>query len=373
MALTALTLSACKDDGGKATTAGGKGGEGGQGGIAGAGPGGHGGQGGQGGTGGTHAVACEGQPSALDVGGIWAGRAAMRVGIEGTPGGMVTVCPEEQEGTAELLFVVSMQQNATALQDVRALLCDVTLPPVTAVVGACPPGSTGTVTAQIQVPDTLRDRLALLDVSPVTGTLSETAAGSNVTFARLRFTAGASPMVQELPRWNIEDPACDAWDIGRSATCEAACVNDCGSLRDHDLDNYPGVTLDVCGRTQDDEGKQCPAEDAAEGVTVQGRAFTVIRVDPELAGVAASSCEINGSVNAGIQYSIVGADVQLAGLPIPVSSVVETLPNLNVRPETSKMRLVRVDGRYGTQQLGLDPADPGAACQMLRDRVNEIF
>lgn len=374
VALCALTLAACKDDGGKKAI-GGNGGEGGQGGRGGAGPGGHGGagQGGNGGEGGSAKVTCDGPTGALDVAGVWAGRAAMRVGVEGKPGGMVTVCPEDQEGTAELLFMMSMQQSGTGLSEVRAVLCDAKLPPVTAVVGTCQPGATGTVTAEILVPDGLRGALPGLEVTPITGTLAQEAPGAKVTFARLQFTAGAAPSVETLPSWDVNDPACDAWELGRSETCEAKCVEDCGTLRDHDGDNFPGVTLDVCGRTQDDEGKQCPAEDPANGVTVQGRAFTVIRVDPELGGTATSSCEITGNVDASIQYSIIGADVQLAGLPLPVSSAIEALPNLQVKPEESKMRLVRVDGRYGTKELGLDPSNPAAACEKLLEQKNELF
>ena len=368
--MAALMLSACDDDGG--TTAGGKGGTAGQGGEGGNGQGGDGGDG-QGGDGGSAQVVCNADPGLLDVGGIWAGRAAMTVGVQGKPGGVVAVCPEEQEGTAELVFVLSIHQNGTGLQDVRATICDASLPPVTAVLGTCSPGATGQVTTEILVPDALRQALAKLPVDPVTGTVSEESAGATFNLARLAFTAGASPMVEELPAWNLEEPACDAGELGRTNVCEAACVSDCASLRDHDDDTFPGVTLDVCGRTPDDEGKMCPAEDPADGVTLQGRAFTVVRIDPLISGIATSSCQMTGTVDANIQYSVIGADMLLGGLPVPVSSTIEALPELLVKTDKSQLMLVRVDGKYGTETLDLDLTDPAAACQTVRDQVNALF
>jgi hypothetical protein len=82
----------------------------------------------------------------------------------------------------------------------------------------------------------------------------------------------------------------------------------------------------------------CPAEEPADGVTLQGRAFTVVRIDPLISGIATSSCELTGTVDANIQYSVVGADVLLAGLPIPVSSTIEALPDLLVKKDKSQLR-----------------------------------
>lgn len=357
--VTALSLSAC--GGGETTT--------GTGGATG-------GSGGTGGTGGNPAPSCEGQPDALDLAGTWAALGVLTVKIEGQPGSLVSICPADQIGQANLLLLVTIGQNAAdpkTLEDVHATLCAVDLPAVTAVAGTCDPGTEAAVTTQISVPDELLTALPGLTSKAVGGVLADTAPGAAVTFEKFLVTAGSTKTGDALPSWDTEAAGCDAFDIGHSA-CEPTCVSDCAALVDHDNDGYPGVTLDVCGRTQDDEGKPCNADDPTNpGITIQGRAFAALEVDPQFSGTATSSCELRGAVDSGVHYTVVGADVTLTGSPIPVYAAIEALPTLLVQPTESKLSMVRVDGKYATPDLKLDPSDPLAACKAILAKRNELF
>jgi hypothetical protein len=362
-AMSALLLAAC--DGGSSTSSNtGGGGDGG-------------GGGGTGGTGGSSAPACEGQPDTLDVAGTWAGYGVLTASITGKPGAIASVCPADQQGQAYLLMLVTIEQDAadpTALQNIKASVCQVELPPVTAVVGQCEPGTDAAVTTQISAPDALIDALPGLTTMPSGGTLSGEKAGADVSFERFVVTAGSSATGDALPTWDAAAAGCDAADIGHNNQCDATCVTDCGSLVDHDQDTFPGISLDVCGRTQEDEGLPCNTVDpATPGVTIQGRAFATLEVDPQFTGVAESSCLLSGNVDSNVRYTVVGADVTLVGGPISVAAALSALPTLTVQADQSKLTMVRVDGKYGTSDLMLDVGDPVAACKTIISKKNEIF
>jgi hypothetical protein len=333
-ALCAAALSACGGDDGSG------------------GSGGSGASGGSGGSGGSTAPSCEGQPETLDVAGTWAAFGALTASINGQPGSIVTICPADQEGQAYLTLFVTIGQDGTALKDVSAILCSVELPAVTAIAGQCEPGTEAAVTTQILVPQ----------------------AGANVALEKFKVTAGSSKTGAALPSWDAGAQGCDSAAIGHSNVCEAACVDDCAGLRDDDKDGYPGITLDVCGVTSDDKGKTCNTESPADpGVTIQGRAFAALEVDPQFTGVAKSSCELTGTVSTGVRYTVVGADVTLAGGPIAVAAAISALPSLEVKTDQSKLTMVRVDGKYGTPDLKLSASDPLAACKTILAKKNELF
>lgn len=187
------------------------------------------------------------------------------------------------------------------------------------------------------------------------------------------FTAGSSKTAGALPRWDVMKAGCMAANLGHSKKCEAACVSDCAALRDDDGDGYPGVTLEVCGRIKEDTG-QCNAQNPSEpGVTVQGRSFTTLEINPTFSGKAKSSCEIAGTVKSDIRYTVVGSDVTLLGAQIPVAVALQALPELKVNPAQSKLKLVRVDGKYASPNLHLDPNDARAACKAIIAKKNELF
>jgi hypothetical protein len=146
-------------------------------------------------------------------------------------------------------------------------------------------------------------------------------------------------------------------------------------MRDDDHDGYPGVTLEVCGYTSSDTQMNvpCNAETPSNpGATIQGKAFLDIQVDPQFSGTAVSSCEITGKVDTSVLYDLVGADVYLAGSPISVSSAIKSLPDFNVEVDQSKFRMIRVDGKYASEDWKLDPSNPEAACKTVIMYQNKI-
>jgi hypothetical protein len=187
-------------------------------------------------------------------------------------------------------------------------------------------------------------------------------------------TAGSSKSGAGLPSWDAKKSGCDAQNIGHSNKCEDTCVSDCAAARDDDKDTYPGVTLGVCGRTADDKGKPCNVENPSDpGVTIQGRAFAALEVTPKFTGTAASSCQLSGTVDTSVTYTIMGADVTLASSQISVVSALSALPNLIVKPDQSKLTMVRVDGKYASTDLKLDAADPLAACKTVIAKIGDVI
>jgi hypothetical protein len=328
-----------------------------------------------GGGGGPLTIACTSQPAQLDLGGTWAAYGDLSVTLAGMPGGAISICPANQVGEATLLLLISMQEDsASALSQVKATLCSVDLPVVTALVGTCDPTSQSLVSTQINVPPALIAALPNVPVAPASGTIMGTAPGSAVAIDRLTVDIGSSATGAALPSWEGMNPGCDNACVGTSMTCATSCVTDCSAMRDDDHDGYPGVTLTVCGTTAQDmkSGAVCDVtEPSNPGVSVQGRAFLDLQVDPLIAGTANSSCEITGTVDMSILYNIVGAQVDLEGTPISVSSAIASLPSFTVEP-TSKFRMVRVDGKYGAPDWMADPSQPAAACAAVLAHANEL-
>src|SRR6185295_17319807 len=96
----------------------------------------------------TSAIACTGQPADLSLTGTWAAHGKLTVKLQGAPGGAITICPTDQSGAADLLLLITVQQNAadpTKLDQLQATLCSLQLPTVTALVGTCDPMSANLV------------------------------------------------------------------------------------------------------------------------------------------------------------------------------------------------------------------------------------
>lgn len=352
----ALSAAACGDDGGT--------------GGAGA------GTGGSGAGGGSQAIPCDSAPAELSLGGTWAGSARLTVSLQGVPGGAITICPEGQEGESRMVLLVTMEQSGpTALSNVRATLCSIELPVVSALVGACDPDSASLVSTQIIAPDTLLAALPTVATAAVGGTLDGAEDGAAVAFDRFTVTVGATKEGASMPAWDTETASCNSTSVGRTSLCEDACVSDCAAARDDDGDGFPGVTVQVCGTTPADvqNGALCNADTPNEpGSTLQGRGFIDMQVDPELAGTAASSCEITGTVDSQVLYNLLGADIYLAGSPISVTSAIKSLPSFQVDPAESRFRMVRVDGQYGAPDWQIDASSPEAACAAVVSRINEL-
>jgi hypothetical protein len=322
-------------------------------------------------------IACEGAPADLSLDGVWAAYGRLSVKLLGAPGGAITICPTDQIGEATILLLVTFKQDPadkTKIVDAKATLCSIELPVVTALVGMCDPSSESLVSTQIVAPDPFIKALPEVTQVASTGTLSEASPGASITIERFIVTAGSSKSGAALPSWKIADPACADPTIGHT-DCEMTCVDDCASMRDDDADGFPGVTLEVCGKTPDDvkKGVACNAAEPNEpGTTLQGRAYLSLEVDPKLTGTATSSCELSGTIDTGVNYSVVGADVYLTGGSISVASAIKSLPTFSVDAAASKFRMVRIDGEYGAPDWQVDPAQASAACATLIQRVNEL-
>lgn len=337
--------------------------------------GGSGGSGAVGGSGGgSTAMVCEGAPAEGDLEGTWAAYGRLAVTLQGQPGGAITICPADQVGESTMLLLVSVHRDAadpTKLVDVGAVLCEIELPIVTALVGTCDPMSQSLVSTQIIAPQSLLDALPSIKTAPVNGT----ATGGSFALDRFVLTVGSTKGGAMLPSWDDASPSCTATNLGRTNQCEMTCVADCASLRDDDVDTYPGVTVNVCGTTPDDvkSGVPCNADAPNEpGATLQGRAFIDMEVNPLLTGTTKSSCEVEGTVDSEVNYRLTGADIYLAGAQIGVTSAIKSLPAFQVDAKQSRFRMVRVDGKYGAPDWKIDAANASAACKTLLARKNEL-
>jgi hypothetical protein len=344
-------------------------------GNGGSGAGAEGGAGGAGGSGGgSTAIVCEGAPATHDLEGTWAAYGRLAVTLQGQPGGAITICPADQIGESTMLLLVTMNRDpmdATKLVNVGAVLCEIELPVVTALVGTCDPMSKSLVSTQIIAPQKLIESLPGIKPPPVAGALT----GSDFALDRFIMTIGSTKSGDMMPAWDDAAAMCTAINLGRTNQCEANCVDDCASLSDDDGDSYPGVTVNVCGTTPDDVKAMvnCKAATPNEpGTTLQGLAFIDMEVNPLLTGSAKSSCELEGTVDSQVLYRIVGADIYLAGAQIGVTSAIKSLPAFQVDPKQSRFRMVRIDGKYGAPAWKVDAANAAAACTTLLARKNEL-
>lgn len=331
--------------------------------------------GGAGGAGGgSNAIVCEGAPADPDLEGTFAAYGRLAVSLQGQPGGAITICPADQIGESTMLLLVSVHKDPmdpTKLVDVGAVLCEIELPVVTALVGTCDPMSKSLVSTQIIAPKTLLDALPDVKTTPVAGSAN----GSSFSLDRFIMTIGSTKGGAMLPTWNDASSMCTATTLGRTNQCEMTCVDDCAALRDDDADTYPAVTVNVCGTTPDDvkANVTCNADAPnVPGTTLQGRAFIDMEVNPLLTGSAKSSCEVEGTIDSEVLYRLVGADIYLAGAQIGVTSAIKSLPAFQVDPQASRFRMVRIDGKYGAPDWNVDVASPKAACSTLLARKNEL-
>jgi hypothetical protein len=326
------------------------------------------------GAGGSKAVACDGAPETLALGGTWVARANLAVRLEGVEGSAITPCPADQVDSATLIMMIDVVQDAadpTKLQEVRATLCSLHLPTATAVIGACSADPQNLVTTTFTAPPALIDGLPKVTTSLAAGSL----AGAALTAGPFALTIGSTKAGASMPVWDTATSSCNQGNLGHTNACEETCVSDCAALRDDDQDTFPGVSVDVCGATADEmkKGAVCHTTSPDEpGTVIQGRAFIDVEIDPTLTGVAKSSCEIEGTASAAWLYNVVGADMYLAGAPLTTSLATRSLPSFHVDEKASELRMIRVDGKFGAPDWKVDPTQAGAACQALLQRIDEL-
>ena len=324
---------------------------------------------GTGGSGGGTTISCDGAPAELSLAGTWAAKGRLSVSFQGSPDGAVTLCPADQQGEANLLLLLTVEQSGTELTAVDAALCDLQLPIVTAKVGECMEGDQNLISTQLLAPPALLDSLPNVPADPATGSID----GTGVSVEGLKVTVGSSASGAQMAAWKEGDAACEDVELGSTNVCEETCVTDCSTLRDDDGDGYPGVTIHVCGYAPGEEQSACNPEDPSQtGVSVQGRGFLDIEVSPTLTGNAESSCEVRGNVATPIDYNLVGAEVYLGPGQISVSSAIKSLPTFQVDGSASSFRMVRIDGQYGAPDWAVDASAVGAACKTIVSKQNEL-
>jgi hypothetical protein len=314
--------------------------------------------------------------------GTWAAHGQLSVKLTGAQMGPITICPADQEGAATLLLLITVKQDTadpTKLDQMQATLCSLELPTVTALVGSCTPNASNLVSTQIIVPQALLDALPTVATAMATGTLGGKSPGAMLTVSPFDVVLGSTKMGAALPTWNTMSSMCNAPGTGSSKSCDTTCVSDCTSLRDDDMDGYPGVTVQVCGETSMDmkSGVKCNASSPSmAGTSIQGEAFIDIEVTPTFTGTVKSSCEVTGTVSTAdgmVDYHLVGADVYVGGVQIGVNDAIKSLPTFTVDPANSKFRMVRIDGKYGSPDLMVDPTQPGKACATVIMNMNQFF
>lgn len=333
--------------------------------------------GGSGGAGGSGAIKinCQ-EPAQLDLNGTWAAKVRMTVKLVGN-GGEVKLCPQHQTAEASLYMYLDMKQNAsdpTKIDSITPHVCSVSLPVVTGMVGNCDPSKLNFVSTQLQVLDPLTKALPKIQLSPVTGKLGGTSPGTSLTTDKLLFVAGSSAQGSALPGWKTSDTSCGSATVGRTSQCDTNCVTDCSKTRDDDGDGYPGITLGVCGLSNDDKQSnlKCNIDNPIQGgATIQGKAWLDLQIDPALTGTVKSSCEVTGNVSASILYNVLGANVYLTGAALAVTDAITSLPTFTVDPSTSEYRLVRVDGKHGAPSWNLG-SNPSQACQAVLQHKNDF-
>jgi hypothetical protein len=313
----------------------------------------------------------------VDLAGTWAGIARFSLRLRSQSGGVVTVCPEGQPASAELLWFARVDAQGSSTLSLTAWPCSLSLPTVSAVVGECRAEAGNVLSTNILFPRPLVDAFPDIPVGTVNGTLQGTAWDAPLSVDRFGFTWGARDEGATLPRWTPDTAGCgvDAPAVGRTSQCETGCVTDCSALNDDDADGYPGVTLHVCGTLPDDVASNvpCRAESPNEpGVTLQGLLYMVLHTELALTGKARSSCEVAGTFASDTVYSVVGADAWLAGTRVSVASAISSLPLFDAVESESVFRMVRADGAYGTTAWGLALDDLSAACELVRARRNEL-
>ena len=335
--------------------------------------------GGTGGTGGS-SVACSDTADEVDLGGLYALSARLSFTFASQPGGAVTVCPKDQTSDGYFLGFVKMehQPGQSAVSSVSAVVCTLELPVISAIVGECSPNAPNAVYAGLEFPKALIDAVPTAAMAVTTAQLSSPLAGGTLSAGALDFSIGTDEAIATAPSWLMDQPGCGMNDNGpgRSSECEEACVSDCSKLVDDDADGWPGVTVFVCGYTDDDKKKSvpCNAEEPNEaGATIQGRALMNLQVEPlTLTGQAVSSCEVAGTLDAAIAYNVIGADLYLANTQISVTSAIKSLPQYAVNTTASRFRLVRIDGKHGAPDWGPSWSEPLASCRQIIAKQNDL-
>lgn len=330
-------------------------------------------------TGANGAGACEDQGKPIDLDGTFVFSADLSFTFGSQPGGAVTVCPKHQTKAGLILGLVRMSHSPGATQaQLSVLPCNLQLPMVSAMAGTCEPSATNLVSAGIVFPKRLIEVIPTVTSGKTWAKMQVCEPGGAFSTGKMDFSVGTNNPLETAAQWKTDAPGCGINDnhAGRTQGCEETCVTDCASLRDDDGDDWPGVSVFVCGYTPQDiqDGVVCHGEEPNQaGATIQGRALMNLFINQaHFAGTVHSSCEVSGTLDANIVYHLVGADVYVANSQISVTSAIKSLPTYQLVPSESRFRMVRVDGRFGARNWPVNWSNPGPGCAESIARVNEL-
>lgn len=288
---------------------------------------------------------CADAPEAADLGGQFGLLASLDVSLTGRPTALVSLCPDPQTASAELLLRVSATQTAGSLaMDIS--VCDITLPVVAGAAGEC-----GAENLEIAITPgaELAARLPMIPVPTATSTFTTTTGGSPLRPGPFALVVGAAlaSASDPLPTWDTTRAGC-APGVGGMTM---ACVTSAELLADDDMDGRPAVTVNAMADTP--------------GV-LEGRAFVVIRVTPQLDGIIRNSNCVEGSVTTSLDLSIIGSDVLLSGTPLDTPTVIQNIPPFEILP-TSSFTMLRGDGE-GDLNFDDDGDGTMSCAELLRHR-----
>ncbi|MCL2823045.1 MAG: hypothetical protein FWD57_03560 [Polyangiaceae bacterium] len=318
----------------------------------------------------THnSIPCD-ETDTTDLAGTWALLARYSLALQSQTGGAVNLCPLDQTGPATLLAVLDIEPGTGGFYDVTSVSCQLDLPQVSAAVGTCVPGQSNILTVEIPIPQRMINRFASVPPVQSQATLNSSA----LSLDPIAFAWGAR--TSELPSWQPSNPGCGANDTapGHTSVCEESCVDHCDKLVDDDEDGFPGITVNLCGRTEEDVRSDlpCNAEDpTTAGTTLQGVISMSVYTQITMQGTPTSSCEASGTFASNTGYTVVGADAYLTGGRLAVASVILSLPTFQGKTNDSTWHLVRVDGKHGAPNWNL-PQGASEKCAIVRNHRNEL-
>lgn len=288
---------------------------------------------------------CADAPEAADLNGQFGLLASLDVSLTGRPAALVSLCPDPQTTSAELLLRIDSTQSAGSVSfDID--VCDITLPIVAGAAGECGPTN---LEIAITPGAELAARLPMIPVPTAMATAATTTGGSPLApgpFALVVGAALASPS-DPLPAWDTSRAGCGLGMGGATM----ACVSGAELLADDDMDGRPAVTVDAMADMP--------------GV-LEGRAFVVIRVTPQLTGTIRNSNCVEGAVATSLDLSIIGSDVLLSGTPLDTPTVIQNIPPFEILP-TSSFTMLRGDGE-GDLDFDDDGDGTMSCAELLRHR-----
>lgn len=289
---------------------------------------------------------CADSSDPVDLTGQFGLLASLDVRLTGRPAALVSLCPDPQMAASELLLRIEATQSGSQV-DLAVSLCDIALPVVAGSAGEC---SAENLEIAITPGAELAARLPSIPIPMVSATLASATGGAALqpgAFALVVGTTLPSPTTP-LPAWDTTRSGC-APGLGGAPM---ACVAGYELLTDDDMDGRPAVTVNAAADMP--------------GV-LEGRAFVVLRVAPQLSGTIRNANCVEGSVQSTLDLSIIGSDVLLSGTPLDTPTVIQNIPPFEILT-SSRFTMLRGDGA-GDQDFD-DDDDGNVSCAELARHRN---